>query len=254
MRIEVTAGYEELSAVAAHVVARQVLLNPKSVLGLPTGDTPKRMYERLAAMHRMKLVDLSQITTFNLDEFIGIPPTNPMSFRAYMQHHFFRPIRHSKDQTHFPDGQAEDLDQECSRYEKAISDGGGLDLAVVGIGQNGHIAFNEPGADWHSETRPVRLSEETIQRLAQDGDPASVPREAITVGIKTLMSARRILLLASGEAKAQIVCRALGGPASKQVPASVLQLHPAATAILDHGAASILPRSTPIRIESATSI
>lgn len=241
MRVIVAADYGELSREAGRLVARQILLKEDSVLGLPTGETPLGMYCELVRMSKEGLLSLSKIATFNLDEYVGLPPSHPQSFHHYMQVHLFGAlaIPPEPERIHIPDGTAADLEEECRRYEEEIAHHGGIDLMVLGIGLNGHIGFNEPGSDWGTETRTVALSEETRRREAgQFGGLDLVPTQAITMGIKTIMRARKILLLTSGKEKAEVVRQVLVGPVIREVPASILQLHPDATAILDAAAAS----------------
>jgi glucosamine-6-phosphate deaminase len=241
MRLEIVADYEELSREAARLVARQILLKEDSVLGLPTGETPIGMYRELVRMSREGLLNFSKVITFNLDEYVGLEPSHPQSFHHYMQVHLFGHLAIPPEQIHIPDGTAADLEEECQRYEEEIARHGGIDLLVLGLGLNGHIGFNEPGSDWGTMTRLVALSEETRRREAgRFGGLDLVPTQAITMGIKTIMRARRLLLLASGEEKAGIVREVLQGPIVKEVPASILQLHPDATMILDAAAASKL--------------
>ncbi|MCR4391454.1 MAG: glucosamine-6-phosphate deaminase [Candidatus Acetothermia bacterium] len=231
-------SYEELSEEAARIVARQLLLKPDSVLGLPTGDTPEGMYRVLVQLHRNGFLDFSKATAFNLDEYLGIPPDHPQSFSAYMRRHLWNHVNLAKDKVHIPASLPEDPKAECLRYEELIRKSGGIDLAVLGIGENGHIAFNEPGTPWERLTHVATLSLETRRREARAfGGLEQVPQRAITMGIKTIMRARAILLLASGASKAEALARALAGPVTPEVPASVLQLHSALTVVADRAAA-----------------
>ncbi|MGQ9602214.1 MAG: glucosamine-6-phosphate deaminase [Candidatus Bipolaricaulia bacterium] len=243
MRVIVAADYGELSREAGRLVARQILLKEGSVLGLPTGETPIGLYRELVRMSKEGLLSLSKIATFNLDEYVGLLPSHPQSFHHYMQVHLFGAlaIPPEPERIHIPDGTAADLEEECRRYEEEIAHHGGIDLMVLGIGLNGHIGFNEPGSDWGTKTRLVVLSEETRRREARRfGSLDLVPTRAITMGIKTIMQARKILLLASGREKALALKEAIQGPITKAVPASVLQLHPEVTVILDREAGSLL--------------
>jgi len=244
MRVIVATDYKELSQKAARIVARQILLKEDSVLGLPTGETPIGMYEELIRIYNQGLIDLSRVITFNLDEYYGLSQDHPQSYHRYMRERFFKYVNIPGENIHIPDGLASDPEEECRRYEEEITHHGGIDLLVLGLGPNGHIGFNEPGSDWGTETRLVTLSGETRQREARrfEGlDLDLVPTQAITMGIKTIMRAGKILLLASGEEKAEAVSRALDGPIVREVPASILQLHPDVIAILDVAAASKLP-------------
>ena len=239
MRVVVTPDYETLSEEAAAVVAKAMLATPAVTLGLPTGTTPIGMYEALIRKHRSEGLDFSTVKTFNLDEYVGLSPHDPQSFRRYMQTRFFGQINVASKNTHIPDG-APGIDPaaEAGRYEKAINEAGGIDLLIVGVGNNGHVAFNEPGSPFDSRTRLVTLAPETIQKVAKEfGRTKDIPNTAITIGIGTILSARRILMLASGAAKAEIVRRALRGPVSEAVPASALQLHSDVIAIVDESCA-----------------
>lgn len=241
MKLIVLADYEGLSREAARVVARQILLKGDSVLGLPTGETPIGMYENLIRFYNQGLLDLSRVITFNLDEYYGLPQDHPQSYRRYMRERFFRHVNIPEENIHIPDGLVPDPEEECRRYEAELARHGGLDLLILGLGPNGHIGFNEPGSDWGTETRLVALSEETRRREARRfGSLDLVPTRAITMGIKTIMRARKILLLASGREKALALKKAVQGLITKAVPASVLQLHPEVTVILDREAGSLL--------------
>jgi len=241
MRFSVLADYEELSREAARLIARQLLEKPSSVLALPTGDTPIGMYQGLVRLHREGLVDFSQVTAFNLDEYLGIPQDHPQSFTSFMHRHLWDQVNLKKERVHIPASLPEDPEGECARYESLIQEAGGIDLAVLGLGENGHIAFNEPGTPFGSLTHVAELSEETRRAEAvRFGGLENVPHRAITMGIRTIMNARELLLLVSGEEKAEVLSRALKGPVTPEVPASVLQLHPALTVLADRTAASRL--------------
>jgi len=238
MRVLVTPDYRTLSEEAAALVARAVRAKPDITLGLPTGSTPLGMYEELIRKHRHEELDFSRVRTFNLDEYLGLAPDDPQSYHAYMHARFFDHVNIAVDNTRIPDGSpGVDADAECGRYEDEIRNVGGIDLLVVGIGSNGHIAFNEPGSSFESRTRVVTLAPETIENAKRHfpGD-ANIPMSAITIGIRTILDARRILLLASGSGKAEAVERTLRDPVSESVPASALRLHPDVIAILDESA------------------
>ena len=238
MRVLVTPDYRTLSEEAAALVARAVKAKPDIALGLPTGSTPLGMYEELIRKHRHEELDFSRVRTFNLDEYLGLAPDDPQSYHAYMHARFFDHVNIAVDNTRIPDGSpGVDADPECGRYEDEIRNVGGIDLLVVGIGSNGHIAFNEPGSSFESRTRVVTLAPETIENAKRHfpGD-ANIPMSAITIGIRTILDARRILLLASGSGKAEAVERTLRDPVSESVPASALRLHPDVIAILDESA------------------
>ncbi len=238
MRVVITADYQSLSHEAAHLVAGAVKSTAEAVLGLPTGSTPLGMYAELVNMHRADGLDFSRVHTFNLDEYIGLPAGHPDSYHSYMRTHFFGPAGLSLDRTDIPDGLAgTNAGAECARYEEAIRRCGGIDLLIVGIAANGHIAFNEPGSSFISRTRVVTLAPETIANARKYfARVEDVPQYAITMGIGTILEARRIVLLASGNGKAEAVKRALKGPVSEAMPASALQLHKDVIAIVDEAA------------------
>jgi glucosamine-6-phosphate deaminase len=239
MRVLVTADYRMISQQAANIVCAALRARPEVTLGLPTGNTPLGMYEELVRLHETEGLDFSKARTFNLDEYIGLAAGHSASYHAYMRRHFFDRVNVVAENTDIPRGaRGIDVDAESKRYESAITAAGGIDLLIVGIGANGHIAFNEPGSSFASRTRVVELAPETIANARRYfKSDADVPRTAITVGIGTLLEARRILLLASGTSKADIVRRCLHGPVSESLPATALQLHPNVTAILDEAAA-----------------
>jgi len=242
MNVIVVPDYEQLSLHAAEAVAAEIRARARTVLGLPTGNTPKGMYRELVRMHQAGELDFSGVVTFNLDEYWGLSPDHPMSFAYYMRTHLVDHVNIRPGQAHWPQSQG-DQDAACRAYEEQIRAAGGLDLVVLGIGNNGHIGFNEPGTPFDSRTHVVRLAEET--RLANFRgygfpDPDAVPKFGISMGIATIMSARRVLLLASGREKATAVARTVAGPVTEQVPASILQRHPDATIIVDEEAAFAL--------------
>ena len=238
MRVLVTPDYRTLSEEAATLVDRALRNRPDLTLGLPTGNTPLAMYAELVRKHRDAGLDFSRVRTFNLDEYLGIALDHPQSYHAYMRCRFFDHLNVAPAHVDIPDGSpGVDSDVECNRYENAIRDSGGIDLLIVGSGSTGHIAFNEPGSSFDSRTRVVSLAKETIANASKYfASDEEIPRRAITVGIRTILDARRILLLASGQTKARAVARALRGPVSESVPASALRLHPNVIAILDEEA------------------
>lgn len=237
MQIRVFDSYSQLSEHAAAMVANLIERLPHPVLGLPTGGTPEGFY---AALVRSG-VDFSRVTSFNLDEYIGLPQTHPQSYATYMQSRLFAHVAMRPEAIHLPDGEAADPQAEAERYEAAIRRAGGMDLIILGLGHNGHIGFNEPGTPWESRTRPVTLDPATRQANARFfGAGERVPDRALTMGIGTIMAARQILLLASGEGKAEILRRALEGPPDPSVPASALQRHGGVTVMLDRAAAALL--------------
>jgi glucosamine-6-phosphate deaminase len=209
-------------------------------LGLATGSTPIKTYGKLVEHHR-KGVSFEAVTTFNLDEYVGLTSEHPKSYHFYMTEYLFDHVDISSNQTHIPAGDTDDLDAECARYEREIHDSGGVDLWLLGIGSNGHIAFNEPGCSSDSRTRVIDLTPATVTANSRFFDSSDdVPRQAITVGIRTILEARRILLLACGGNKAEAICEAVAGPISADCPASYLQDHPDCTFLLDSYAASRL--------------
>lgn len=242
MRVIVTNSYDEMSTEAAKIVAGQIYLKPDSVLGLATGSTPLSMYKKLIAVHEMIGLDFSQVTTFNLDEYIGMAPDNPQSYHYFMHHNFFDFINIKPENIYIPDGMAKDIVAEGKRYDALIEAKGGIDLQILGIGQNAHIGFNEPDIKFEATTHKVRLDEETIQansRFFQTEE--EVPRYAISMGIKTIMLAKKVVLLANGRNKAEAIYNTVCDSISPSAPASILQLHRDATVIVDKEAASLLP-------------
>jgi glucosamine-6-phosphate deaminase len=214
--------------------------NPRLVLGLPTGRTPVRLYRELAALHARGAVDFSQATTFNIDEFIGIPPSHPGSYRTFMEEHLFSHVNLAPERIHFLNGAAADLEAECRRYEEEITTAGGIDLQLLGIGTNGHIGFNEPARELVARTHRVKLKAETRRNNSAlfGGDPAQVPVEALSMGMATILHARRIILIATGKSKASCINRTASGPITPKMPASFLQLHRHVELMLDEAAAS----------------
>ncbi|HEY8346472.1 MAG TPA: glucosamine-6-phosphate deaminase [Symbiobacteriaceae bacterium] len=240
MRTVVVADYAALSHLAAGIVAGFIWAHPRAVLGLPTGSTPEGFYRALVATG----VSFREVRTFNLDEYVGLPRECPQSYYMYMKTRLYDHVDLRPENAHIPDGLASDPEEECRRYEAAIRRAGGLDLVVLGLGHNGHIGFNEPGTPWDIRTHRVTLAESTRRANARFfGSVEAVPREAITMGIGTILEARRILVLVSGEDKAEIVKRFLEGSPSVSVPATALRQHPDVTVIVDRAAASRLASS-----------
>ena len=241
MRVYRTEDYASMSRQAANILSAQVILKPNCVLGLATGSTPIGMYQQLIEWYKKGDVDFSQVHTVNLDEYLGLEPTHDQSYRYFMQSNFFDHINVKPENTNVPNGLAEDFDAECARYNKVISDLGGIDIQVLGMGHNGHIGFNEPEDAFELETHVVDLTESTINANARFFEKIEdVPTKAITMGIKSIMQARHILVVVSGEAKADIVKAAFTGPVTPLVPASILQLHPNVSLVGDAGALSKL--------------
>lgn len=242
MLVVLKRNYDEVSREAAILVARMVRRKPNCTLGLATGGTPRGLYQQLVRLHREDGLDFSRVTTFNLDEYLGLPPSHPESFHYFMRSHFFDHVNVPAVNIHIPDGTITgDFDGYCAAYEETIRRAGGIDLQVLGIGRNGHIGFNEPTSSLASRTRLKALSLETMEDnrrfFAKD---SAMPQCAITMGIGTILDTRRVILLATGKAKAKAVARAIEGPVTSSVSASALQLHADVTFILDEEAASEL--------------
>jgi glucosamine-6-phosphate deaminase len=240
VRARVFPDYEAMSSAAADAVAHKLREDPASVLLLPTGTTPLGMYRRLVDMHLLGEVSFSEATFFNLDEYLGLVPDHPASYHVYMKEHFYGLIDADPGRIFVPDGAAPDPEGECERYEAAIRGAGGIDVCVLGIGRNGHVGFNEPGAPFDSRTRVVTLSESTRLVNAGDFEANLAPIRAITVGMATIFESREVLLLASGTNKANAVAAALEGDVSESMPASMLRRHQNAILFLDEDAASDL--------------
>ena len=234
----------DLAAVAAAVlIAGQVIDKPKSVLGLATGSTPLPIYRELISMWHRGVIDFGSVTTYNLDEYVGLGPDHPCSYRRFMQENLFSHINVPQSNIHIPNGLAQDVDAECAAYDAAIAAAGRLDLQLLGLGANGHIGFNEPAAVFTTHSYCVRLSEQTLKdnrRFFEDGAP--MPTHALTMGIASIMQAKRIVLVATGKNKAAAVRAMIEGPVDPMVPASILQMHRHATILLDADAASLLIR------------
>ncbi|MDQ3070192.1 MAG: glucosamine-6-phosphate deaminase [Acidobacteriota bacterium] len=240
MKVRVFATEDDVADAAVREVAAAVRLNPSLVLGLPTGRTPLRLYERLVAWEHSGRVSFSRVTTFNLDEFVGIASSHESSYRAFMEQHLFGRLRRRPFRVNFLDGQAKDLDRELKRYDRALQRAGGIDLQILGLGANGHIGFNEPGAALNPQSHRVRLHAATRRANADrfGGQMRRVPREALTVGMSAIMCARRVLMIATGERKAEAVTGMMKGDLTTRLPASFLQLHGGAVGLFDRAAAS----------------
>jgi glucosamine-6-phosphate deaminase len=243
-RIEIFPNDRAAALALARRIAEAIARNPAVVLGLPTGRTPIALYEELASLSAHGRADFSQVTTFNLDEFVGIPASHPGSYRSFMESHLFARVNIDRSRVHFLNGAATDLAEECERYEQAIAAAGGIDLQIVGLGTNGHIGFNEPARELEARTHRVTLKPETRKSNAAlfGGNLEDVPREALSMGMATILHARSIVLLATGRAKAACVDRVVNGPLTTEVPASFLQLHHDVDVLLDEPAAAQLAR------------
>ena len=244
MEIIIQPTPEAGSIIAARIIAKLVRSKPDCVLGLATGNTPLGTYRELVRMHREDGLDFSRVTTFNLDEYVGLPPEHPQSYRAFMAENFFRHVNADARRTHIPDGMARDVPAECARYEAAIAAAGGIDLQLLGIGSDGHIGFNEPSSSLASRTRIKTLTERTRADNARffEGDLAKVPIHCITMGVGTIMESREVLMLAFGAKKADAVAGAVEGPITAMNPASILQMHAVTKCVVDEAAASKLTR------------
>jgi glucosamine-6-phosphate deaminase len=244
MEVIIAQNAAEMSSIAADLIEQQLLRKPNSILGLATGSTPVGLYQELIRRHREKGLDFSQVVTFNLDEYLGLPPSHPQSYRYFMDEHLFRHINLPPGNIHVPYGHAESVMEFCEWYENEIKRLGGIDIQILGIGGDGHIAFNEPGSSLGSRTRLKTLTEQTIQDNARFFDKMDeVPRFAITMGVGTILEAKRIILLANGPKKAEIIAQAIEGPITSQVTASALQLHRDVLVIVDREAGSKLHRA-----------
>lgn len=243
MRVIIEKTSEEVGRRAAQVVAELVRRKPQCVLGLATGGTPLGAYKELIRMHREEGLDFSRVTTFNLDEYVGLGPTHPQSYRYFMQKNLFDHINIDPSRTFVPDGRALDFEAHCRQYEHRIEDAGGIDLQVLGVGSDGHIAFNEPGSSLGSRTRLKTLTSKTIKDNARFfGSEEQVPKLAVTMGVGTILESRRCLLLAIGSNKAAAIRSTIEGPVTAQITASALQLHREVVVIVDEEAASWLAR------------
>lgn len=241
MVIYAVKDYAEASRKAAHIMAAQIIAKPTSVLGLATGSTPVGMYAQLVEWCKAGDLDFSQISSVNLDEYKGLPGDNDQSYRYFMNTNLFDHVNIDKSRTHVPNGLIEDADEACAEYNEVIRSMGGVDIQVLGIGGNGHIGFNEPSDVFEKETHCVDLTESTIKANARFFESMDdVPKQAYTMGIKNIMDAKKILLIATGEAKAEAIYNSLYGPITPNVPASILQLHSDVIVVADEAALSLV--------------
>lgn len=237
MKIYKAKDYKDMSRKAANIISAQVIMKPNCILGLATGSTPIGTYDQLVEWYNKGDLDFSEVTTVNLDEYKGLPRTNDQSYYYFMHQHLFDRVNIDPERTNVPNGMESDAEKECGRYEELIRSLGGVDLQLLGLGHNGHIGFNEPGEAFEKETHCVDLTESTIEankRFFASAD--DVPKQAYTMGIKTIMQAKKILIVVNGENKADIVERAFFGPITPEVPASILQLHNDVTLVGDEAA------------------
>lgn len=241
MRIYRAKDYKDMSRKAANIISAQIIMKPNCVLGLATGSSPIGIYDQLVDWYNKGDLDFSDVTTVNLDEYKGLPRDNDQSYYYFMNKHLFDRVNIDKSRTNIPNGLETDEAKECQRYSKLIQDLGGIDLQLLGIGHNGHIAFNEPGEAFEKDVHCVDLTPSTIEankRFFASAD--DVPKKAYTMGIKTIAHARKIVLVVSGKAKAEIVKKAFFGPVTPQVPASILQMHHDVTIVGDEEALSLI--------------
>jgi glucosamine-6-phosphate deaminase len=239
MYIYKATDYNEMSRKAANIISAQIIIKPDCVLGLATGSTPVGIYQQLIDWYKKGDLDFRTVKTVNLDEYKGLTAENVQSYHYFMKKNLFSQVNINNENTYLPDGTQEDSEIECSRFNNLIEELGGIDLQLLGLGHNGHIGFNEPGDSFEKGTHCVALTQSTIEansRLFEEGE--IVPKYAYTMGIKTIMLAKKILLVVSGEEKADILLKALTGPVTPSLPASILQLHPDLTVVADDAALS----------------
>lgn len=243
MRIYEVKDYDAMSRKAANIISAQVILKPDCVLGLATGSTPVGTYRQLVEWYKKGDLDFSEVHTVNLDEYKGLPADNDQSYYYFMHENLFDKVNIKAENTNLPNGMEADAEKECRRYEELIRSLGGVDLQLLGLGHNGHIGFNEPSQAFDKETHCVDLQERTIEANKRFfASAADVPRQAYTMGIGTIMRAKKILVVVSGADKAETVAKAFFGPVTPEVPASILQLHPDVTVVADQAALSKAPR------------
>jgi len=241
MEAFVCRSYEELSRKAAFAVANVLNTKPNAVLGMATGSTPLGLYQELVRMHEEESLDFSQVTTFNLDEYVGLPVTHDQSYHYFMHENFFKKVNIPNSNIHIPSGTTSNYQAFCQWYEQRIKECGGIDVQILGIGSDGHIAFNEPTSSLASRTRLKTLAQQTINDNARFFDKAEdVPIYGITMGVGTILEARKLVLVANGENKADAIAKAIEGPVTSMITASALQLHPDVDIFIDEAAASRL--------------
>ncbi len=243
MKVIFTKDYAHMSRMAAKYIAGLITLHPNSILGLATGTTPIGTYQELIRQHKEEGLSFANATSFNLDEYVGLGEAHPQSYKRFMSQNLFDHVDMRQDSIHVPNGLAENLEAECKRYDSAIAEAGGIDLQILGIGRNGHIGFNEPDLKFASETHVVKLEEQTRQDNSRFfGSLEAVPTQAISVGMKTILQARRIVVMASGKEKAEAVQAMVSGEIQPSLPASILQLHADVTLIVDEAAGSLIDK------------
>lgn len=240
MRIIICENYDEMSKKAAEVLSSQIILNPESNLGLATGSTPEGMYKKIIDMYNNDTIDFSSVKTFNLDEYFGLDKKNDQSYDYFMKQHLFNHVNIKDENINIPNGIATNPQEECNRYEKVLAENN-VDLQILGIGSNAHIGFNEPADHFNKQTSLVDLNESTIEANARFFEnKEDVPKKAFSMGIGTIMKSKKIVLLASGENKAQAIYDTLNSEITPQIPSSILQLHKDVTIIVDKYAAKLL--------------
>jgi len=243
MEVIIKADKEEMSKEAAQIIKEALQRKPNLVLGLATGGTPVGTYQELIRMHKEEGLDFSKVVTFNLDEYVGLAPSHEQSYNYFMYGNLFKHINVSPQNIHIPNGIVKDVDAHCEWYEQQIKKAGGIDVQILGIGSDGHIAFNEPGASLASRTHVEALAESTINDNARFFKrKEDVPRFAITMGVATILEAKHCILLANGEGKADAIAKCVEGSITSQITSSALQMHPKTTVIIDEDAASKLER------------
>ena len=242
MRIYKTKNYDEMSRKAANIISAQIILKPESVLGLATGSSPIGTYKQLIEWYNKGDLDFSEVTTVNLDEYRGLPKEHPESYWSFMHRNLFDKVNIDPAKINLPDGTNPDAEDACAKYNQIIHAVGGIDLQLLGLGPNGHIGFNEPGEAFELETHCVDLTPATIEANKRffDGNEDLVPKQAYTMGIKTIMQARKVLVVANGLAKAKAVKAVVSGPVTPECPGSILQMHPDCILVADEEALSLL--------------
>ncbi len=242
MELVIQPNADRAACLVARLIAQAIREKPHIVLGLATGRTMERVYRCLVQMHKHRGLDFSLCRTFNLDEYIGLPADSPFSYRYYMNKHLFSQVNLDPRNTYLPDGMSSDISRACQQYENRINELGGIDLQLLGIGAAGHIGFNEPLSALQSRTREKALTPTTIRENAPlcGGDPGKMPHRAITMGVGTILEARRVILLATGTTKANVLAKAVEGPITSMISASALQLHRNCRVVADEEAAANL--------------
>lgn len=252
MKVIIAKSYDEMSKIAAKEIAKLLYVKPDAVLGLATGSTPEGVYKELIDLNKLNRVDFSKVTSYNLDEYKGLKGNHPQSYRYFMDTKLFNHVNINKDRTHVPNGISEDFEKECKEYDEAIENAGGIDLQLLGIGGNGHIGFNEPSDFLNLNTHVTDLTEDTIKANSRFFEHIDeVPTQAVTMGLGSIMKAKKIILLASGEKKAEIIAKLVEDKISTRVPASMLQVHPNVLVIVDEEAAALLKNTSSNEIEYA---